>query len=204
MKLNKWMFWAIGLVIFSILTITFLWQEYNIFCFEETANTEKISQYFTAIGALLSGIGLILIAKQIKISERVRMDTFRPDVFPENVSSFNISNFSYARVHIWNGGSGIAKNIKCRWILNNENIENKVNNEDITLFLTIQCKCEIRLPDRIRLKLLNEFEDFNEFRDIDLGVFELTYQDREGNQYSPKYKFKASQIFNEYETIFYL
>lgn len=76
MKFSK----RILLTTIGLLTLLFIWQEWNDFNLKEKINHDKVGNYFTALGAILTGYSLILIAKQVALQREANDAANRPEI----------------------------------------------------------------------------------------------------------------------------
>lgn len=114
----------------------FLWNEIYNFNLQEKINDEKISNFFSALGAVAAAISIYFLYKQLIVMDATRRAAYHPDLYPNKVK-LKVENFSHPTfgdkpevnisrlstyteknepyVTLHNIGLGAAKNIKIEW-----------------------------------------------------------------------------------------
>lgn len=143
------------IIIISITIITlFLWNDIKLSSYILKINDQKIANFATTIGAIISSITLYLLVKQLKLMD----DTLHPDIYPVTTLLFYTpkgSNESPRIVHnggdfynfiehksetrsrdhyqpflvFKNFGKGIALNCSLQWDYNKQEINTYLENE---------------------------------------------------------------------------
>lgn len=143
----------IAFIIFAtLLTIAFLWNELDGLDIHKTINSEKVGNYFTALGAVAAAISIYFLYGQLLEMRDTRKAAYQPDLYP-NYSKFKVKDVvnstifdggdkpvvkvirlednqpqeqfgPYIELH--NIGLGAAKNISSIWKYNVDEVENLI------------------------------------------------------------------------------
>lgn len=68
----------------ALLTISFIWKEWETLSFNQKINSEKVAAFFSAVGVLVTATTLFLLYRQIQEQIEDRKAASRPDLYPEN------------------------------------------------------------------------------------------------------------------------
>ncbi len=136
----------------TLLTIAFLWLEIDNLSIYKTINSEKVGNYFTALGAVAAAISIYFLYGQLLEMRDARKAAYQPDLYP-SYSKFQVKDVAnptifedgdkpvvkvirlednqpqeqfrpYIELH--NIGLGAAKNISATWKYNIDEVENLI------------------------------------------------------------------------------